>query len=152
MPSMSSISLFSVSLLYFFFLSSPAQCLACYAFHDDDDALCLLLHGDGGSLSLSIPLFKASLPCILSYYTLRFDDILVPVLNFGFWLLCLFSSTSTLLIRWCPTFFALVNNELRVSNLTHIILVPVLLSFFTCKLDMAFANVQRISELYPYIV
>lgn len=64
MPSMSSIFLFPVSLLYFllptsylsafFFLSSPAQCLACYAFDDDDDALCLLLHGDGGSLSLSI--------------------------------------------------------------------------------------------------
>ena len=58
----------------FFFLSSPAQCLACYAFDDDDDALCLLLHGDGGSLSLPI-FFKACLPCILSYNTSDISDI-----------------------------------------------------------------------------
>jgi hypothetical protein len=63
-----SLSIFPLSL--FPSLFSPAQCLACYAFDDDDDALCLLLiHGDGGSLCLSIFLSKACLPCILSYYT-----------------------------------------------------------------------------------
>ena len=66
---------FSLSLSLF----SPAQCLACYAFDDDDDALCLLLiHGDGGSLSLSIFLSKACLPL------LTFDDILVPILTVCF--------------------------------------------------------------------
>lgn len=78
MPSMPSIFLFIFYLdvipsvfcsLLFLSPSSPAQCLACYAFDDDDDALCLLLlHGDGGSLSLPIFLLKACLTCILSYF------------------------------------------------------------------------------------
>lgn len=54
---------------------------------DDDDALCLLLlHGDGGYLSLALQFSCLRLVYLVIYLTIFviFDDILIPVLNLGF--------------------------------------------------------------------